>query len=119
MGHDSPDRVGIDQRVRWGQPGGSRTQAKQLAAGLGLQADCLAGVWGHAMNSQGSLEAGELEEALRTAQAIGDDRLQQQSAGRVVPDSFTHGTSQQRYTWFKRGYDSGDPNTCDTFGSTR
>ena len=119
VGHHIQHLLGIDQQVRQGQTSGSRTQANQLSVRLELQADCFAGVWGHAMNSQGILEAGDLEEALRTAQAIGDDRLQQQSAGRVVPDSFTHGTSQQRYTWFKRGYDSGDPNTCDTFGSTR
>ncbi len=68
-----------------------------------LQADCFAGVWGKAMEEQQVLEAGDLQEALNAAQAIGDDRLQQQSQGRVVPDSFTHGTSQQRYTWFKRG----------------
>ena len=119
MGHHIQHCLCVGQQVRQGQPRGSRAQADQLAERLELQADCFAGVWGHAMNSQGILEAGDLEEALRTAQAIGDDRLQQQSAGRVVPDSFTHGTSQQRYTWFKRGYDSGDPNTCDTFGSTR
>ena len=68
------------------------------------------------MQQQGVLETGDLEEALNAAQAIGDDRLQQQSQGRVVPDSFTHGTSQQRYSWFKRGFDSGDPAQCNTFG---
>ncbi|CSP69391.1 neutral zinc metallopeptidase family protein [Shigella sonnei 3226-85] len=78
-----------------------------------LQADCFAGVWGHNMQQQG-----DLEEALNAAQAIGDDRLQQQSQGRVVPDSFTHGTSQQRYSWFKRGFDSGDPAQCNTFGKS-
>lgn len=62
------------------------------------------------------LESGDLEEALNAAQAIGDDRLQQQGQGRVVPDSFTHGTSEQRFTWFKRGFDSGDPGQCNTFG---
>ncbi len=80
-----------------------------------LQADCYAGVWGNAMQRQGILEAGDLQEALSTAEAIGDDRLQRQSMGRVVPDSFTHGTSQQRYHWFKRGFDSGDPKSCNTF----
>jgi len=81
-----------------------------------LQADCFAGVWGNSMKQQGVLETGDLEEALNAAQAIGDDRLQQQSQGRVVPDSFTHGTSEQRYSWFKRGFDSGDPAQCNTFG---
>ncbi|MFT7865616.1 neutral zinc metallopeptidase, partial [Salmonella enterica] len=71
---------------------------------------------GHNMQQQGVLEAGDLEEALNAAEAIGDDRLQQQSQGHVVPDSFTHGSSQQRYTWFKRGFDSGDPAQCNTFG---
>nr|VUD29560.1 YpfJ protein, zinc metalloprotease superfamily [Raoultella sp. NCTC 9187] len=66
-----------------------------------LQADCFAGVWGHSMQNQDVMETGDLQEALNAAEAIGDDRLQQQSQGRVVPDSFTHGTSQQRYTWFK------------------
>ena len=66
---------------------------------------------------QDILETGDLQEALNAAEAIGDDRLQQQSQGRVVPDSFTHGTSKQRYTWFKRGFDSGDPAQCNTFGS--
>nr|WP_080154067.1 neutral zinc metallopeptidase [Salmonella enterica] len=70
----------------------------------------------NAMQQQGVLEAGDLEEALNAAQAIGDDRLQQQGQGRVVPDSFTHGTSEQRYSWFKRGFDSGDPAQCNTFG---
>ncbi len=75
-------------------------------------------VWGHSMQQQGVLETGDLEEALNAAQAIGDDRLQQQSQGRVIPDSFTHGTSQQRYSWFKRGFDSGDPAQCNTFGKS-
>ncbi len=69
------------------------------------------------MQQQDILETGDLQEALNAAEAIGDDRLQQQSQGRVVPDSFTHGTSEQRYTWFKRGFDSGDPAQCNTFGS--
>ena len=72
---------------------------------------------GHNMQQQDILETGDLQEALNAAEAIGDDRLQQQSQGRVVPDSFTHGTSKQRYTWFKRGFDSGDPAQCNTFGS--
>ncbi|STI80803.1 putative peptidase [Escherichia coli] len=69
-------------------------------------------------SSKAFWETGDLEEALNAAQAIGDDRLQQQSQGRVVPDSFTHGTSQQRYSWFKRGFDSGDPAQCNTFGKS-
>lgn len=67
------------------------------------------------MQKQDVLDTGDLQEALNAAEAIGDDRLQQQSQGRVVPDSFTHGTSEQRYSWFKRGFDSGNPSQCDTF----
>lgn len=115
VGHHIQHLLGIDQQVRQLQEQGSRTEANRLSVKLELQADCFAGVWGHAMNQKDIMETGDLEEALRTAQAIGDDRLQQQSSGRVVPDSFTHGTSQQRYTWFKKGYDSGDPNVCNTF----
>ena len=85
---------------------------------LELQADCLAGVWGnHAERSRGLLEPGDLEEALRAATAIGDDRLQRQAGGRVVPDSFTHGTSEQRVRWFRRGFESGELARCDTFSA--
>src|SRR5690606_40966839 len=81
-----------------------------------LRADCLAGVWGHSAHRfRGMLEPGDLEEALQAAAAIGDDRLQKRSGGGVVPDSFTHGTSAQRVTWFKRGFESGDMRQCDTF----
>ena len=80
-----------------------------------LQADVFCRCLGHSMQQQVFWKPGDLEEALNAAQAIGDDRLQQQSQGRVVPDSFTHGTSQQRYSWFKRGFDSGDPAQCNTF----
>jgi hypothetical protein len=81
-----------------------------------LQADCLAGVWGfHADKSRKILEAGDLEEALRAASAIGDDRIMKQTRGTVVPDAFTHGTSEQRVRWFKKGFETGDLNQCDTF----
>jgi predicted metalloprotease len=83
-----------------------------------LQADCYAGVWGnHAARSRQLLEAGDIEEGLRAASAIGDDRLQHQSQGRVVPDAFTHGSSEQRVRWFRRGLETGDPQTCDTFAA--
>ena len=95
----------------------AQAEANRLSVKMELQADCFAGVWGHNMQQQDILETGDLQEALNAAEAIGDDRLQQQSQGRVVPDSFTHGTSKQRYTWFKRGFDSGDPAQCNTFGS--
>lgn len=99
------------------QQGASKAEQNRLSVKMELQADCFAGVWGHFMQNQQVLEQGDLEEALNAAQAIGDDRLQQQSQGRVIPDSFTHGTSEQRYTWFKRGFDSGNPNSCNTFAS--
>ncbi|MGB0514331.1 MAG: neutral zinc metallopeptidase, partial [Wenzhouxiangellaceae bacterium] len=83
-----------------------------------LQADCYAGVWANRAEQRHQwLEAGDIEEALATANAIGDDRLQKQSRGVVVPDSFTHGTAAQRVRWFKRGFESGDSDRCDTFGA--
>ncbi|WP_075181434.1 neutral zinc metallopeptidase [Pantoea sp. 1.19] len=117
VGHHVQKLLGIEPRVRQLQQNASETQANQLSVKMELQADCFAGVWGHYMQQQQVLETGDLEDALNAARAIGDDRLQQQSQGRVVPDSFTHGTSAQRYGWFKRGYDSGDPGQCDTFAS--
>jgi len=86
---------------------------------LELQADCLAGVWGHHADAMKQLEPGDAEEALAAATAIGDDRLQKQSQGRVVPESFTHGTSEQRVRWFKRGLASGQLRSCDTFSAAR
>ena len=86
---------------------------------LELQADCLAGVWGHTAAQKGQLEPGDVEEGLRAAASVGDDRLQKAATGYVQPETFTHGTSQQRMDWFRRGFQSGDPNQCDTFGATR
>ena len=98
--------------------------ANALSVRLELQADCYAGVWGHeaakpgrAAQGEVELDPGDLEEALRAAAAIGDDRLQKLGTGRVMPEKFTHGTSEQRMTWFKRGFDNGDPRQCDTFGN--
>ena len=116
VGHHVQKLLGIEPKVRQLQQNASQAEVNRLSVKMELQADCFAGVWGHSMQQQGVLESGDLEEALNAAQAIGDDRLQQQSQGRVVPDSFTHGTSQQRYSWFKRGFDSGDPAQCNTFG---
>ncbi|WP_342324077.1 neutral zinc metallopeptidase [Kosakonia sp. BYX6] len=115
VGHHVQKLLGTEAKVRGLQQNATQKQANELSVRLELQADCYAGVWGHSMEQQGVLEAGDLEEALNAAQAIGDDRLQQRSQGRVIPDSFTHGTSAQRYSWFKRGMDSGDPAQCDTF----
>lgn len=115
VGHHVQNLLGIADQVRAQQARSSKAEANKLSVMLELQADCLAGVWGHQMNKEGILEKGDLEEALRTASAIGDDRLQKQSTGRVVPDSFTHGTSEQRYKWFKTGFDTGNPEKCNTF----
>ncbi len=118
VGHHVQHLLGIDARVREAQRGASQAGANRLSVRMELQADCFAGVWGHVMRREGILEAGDLEEALSTAEAIGDDRLQKQSQGRVVPDSFTHGTSRQRLAWFKLGFDSGEPKVCDTFAAS-
>lgn len=117
VGHHVQKLMGIEPKVREMQRNASEAEVNRLSVRMELQADCFAGVWGHSMQQQGVLEAGDLQEALNAAEAIGDDRLQQQSQGRVIPDSFTHGTSEQRYTWFKRGFDSGDPAQCNTFGN--
>ncbi|WP_455819940.1 KPN_02809 family neutral zinc metallopeptidase [Pseudomonas cerasi] len=115
VGHHVQHLLGIDKNVRQLQQNAGRAEVNQLSVKMELQADCFAGVWGHYMQQENILETGDLESALNAAQAIGDDRLQQRSQGRVVPDSFTHGTSQQRYTWFKKGFDSGNPGQCNTF----
>jgi len=94
----------------------SQADSNRSSVRLELQADCYAGVWGNHASAMNQLEAGDLEEALNAANAIGDDRLQKQR-GRVVPESFTHGSSEQRVRWFKRGMASGDPKSCDTFSA--
>lgn len=98
-----------------------RTQPKSNATSvrMELQADCYSGVWGHYAGLMNQLDPGDVEEALAAAAAIGDDRLQKQAQGRVVPESFTHGTSEQRVRWFRRGFDSGRPGDCDTFSAAR
>lgn len=90
-------------------------QANELSVRQELQADCYAGVWASTVFAQGDLEQGDIEEAFNAAESVGDDRLQQQAGGRVDPDSFTHGTSEQRRTWFNQGFESGVPADCDTF----
>ncbi|WP_429152933.1 KPN_02809 family neutral zinc metallopeptidase [Aeromonas hydrophila] len=117
VGHHVQNLLGIERKMREQQQGLSRAEQNKLSVKLELQADCFAGVWGHYMQQEQVLEHGDLEEALNAAQAIGDDRLQQQSQGRVIPDSFTHGSSTQRYAWFKRGFDSGKPASCNTFAA--
>jgi uncharacterized protein len=117
VGHHVQNLLGIAAKVRQQQQGLSQAAQNKLSVKLELQADCFAGVWGHYMEREKVLEHGDLEEALNAAQAIGDDRLQQQGQGRVVPDSFTHGSSAQRLAWFKKGFDTGKPASCDTFAA--
>jgi predicted metalloprotease len=115
LGHHVQHLRGIDARVREVQE--SRPDAaNQLSVRLELQADCLAGIWGHSTAQRNILEQGDAEEALNAAAAIGDDRIQNQSGRGVQPDSFTHGSSAERVEWFRRGLESGDLNRCDTFG---
>ena len=118
VGHHVQNLLGTDRQVRQAQ-GRSRSQAQvnQLSVALELQADCYAGVWAnHAERRFDLLEAGDVEEGLRAAAAIGDDRLQQMSGRAANPESFTHGSSEQRVSWFRRGLSSGDMQACDTFG---
>lgn len=116
VGHHLQTVLGISAQVHQQKQQSSEAEANQLSVKQELQADCLAGVWGyHADQARQLLEEGDVEEALVAAAAIGDDRLQQQSRGYVTPESFTHGTSEQRIRWFTRGMESGNPDTCDTF----
>jgi hypothetical protein len=94
----------------------SPARRNDLSVRLELQADCYAGVWGNSTARRDLLEQGDVEDGLNAAAAIGDDRIQRMSGGRVAPESFTHGSSADRVAWFRRGLESGDPKTCDTFG---
>lgn len=118
VGHHVQTLLGISQRVSEAQRSLGREEGNRMSVRLELQADCLAGVWAnHAQQRWDILEPGDVEEALNAASAIGDDRLQRQSQGYVVPESFTHGSSAQRVRWFRQGLASGDPDTCDTFAA--
>jgi len=118
LGHHVQTLLGTSQQVTQLQQ--SRPEvANQASVLLELQADCYAGVWGHSAAQRGKLDPGEADEGLRAAAAVGDDHLQKMSTGRVSPESFTHGSSEQRMTWFRRGFESGDPRQCDTFSRTQ
>ena len=118
VGHHVQNQLGIMDRVNEVRGSGSGEQANQLSVMMELQADCFAGVWAnHAQTQRNALEPGDIEEGLNAAAAVGDDRLQRRSQGYVVPESFTHGTSEQRVAWFRRGLETGDPDSCDTFNS--
>ncbi|WP_448663467.1 neutral zinc metallopeptidase [Sphingomonas sp. CJ20] len=115
MGHHVQDLLGTSEQVSRMQAQSSKAEGNRLSVKLELQADCFAGVW--AARNRDRLEPGDIEEGMTAANAIGDDTLQKQAQGQVVPDSFTHGTSAQRMQWLKRGLDSGDPAQCDTFSA--
>ncbi|MEK6301827.1 MAG: neutral zinc metallopeptidase [Acidobacteriota bacterium] len=118
VGHHVQRLLGISDKVHSAQSRGSKSEANDLSVRLELQADFFAGVWASQAKNKGLLEAGDIEEALGAASAVGDDRLQRQAQGRVVPDSFTHGTSEQRVRWFRKGLDTGDFKQGDTFNAT-
>ena len=116
VGHHVQNLLGISDKVRQAQRGAGKDEANALSVRLELQADCFAGLWGnYADRSRQVLEQGDIEEALGAASAIGDDRLQRESMGYTVPESFTHGTSEQRVRWFRKGIETGDIGNCDTF----
>jgi len=116
VGHHVQNLLGVSDKVHAAQQRASETQGNALSVRLELQADCFAGVWAKRTNKEKQiLESGDVESALNAASAIGDDALQRQSRGVVVPDSFTHGSSAQRVRWFKRGLESGEVSACNTF----
>ena len=120
IGHHVQNLLGISGQVHSMKQRLSQAEGNALSVRLELQADCLAGVWAnHADRARNILEAGDVDEALNAASAIGDDTLQRQSRGTVVPESFTHGTAAQRQRWFRTGLQSGDPDACDTFNADR
>ncbi|MGD9095747.1 MAG: neutral zinc metallopeptidase [Chromatiales bacterium] len=118
VGHHIQNLLGTSGKVQRAQQAADETVANQLSVMLELQADCYAGIWtNRAERARQILEEGDIEEALRAANAIGDDRLQKQSRGYITPDSFTHGTSEQRMRWFKRGLTTGSLESCNTFAT--
>jgi predicted metalloprotease len=114
MGHHIQKLIGLEQKVHAAQERNPRA-ANQLSVDLELQADCFAGVWGHSTEERKLLDPGEVKEGLDAAAAVGDDRLQRMSTGHVNPETFTHGSSQQRMDWFQKGFTSGDMKECNTF----
>ncbi|MFH1796944.1 MAG: neutral zinc metallopeptidase [Pseudomonadota bacterium] len=117
VGHHVQNLIGVMKQFNDMRQGMSQAEQNQMSMRVELQADCFAGIWGHYTAQKGLLEEGDIEEALNAAQQIGDDTLQRKTQGYVVPESFNHGTSQQRQTWFARGFKSGKLSDCDTFNS--
>jgi hypothetical protein len=119
VGHHIQNVLGTSDKVTAAQQRArSEAQSNQLSVALELQADCYAGVFAYYEQNKGYLEAGDIQEALTAASAVGDDNIQKMSQGYVVPDSFTHGSSQQRASWFQRGFQAGDMRQCNTFGTS-
>ena len=118
IGHHVQHQTGISTRVRQAQQS-NPSNANELSVRLELQADCYAGVWAHGTARRDLLEAGDIQEGLGAAAAVGDDQIQRRTSGRVNPESFTHGSAAQRMSWFRRGFESGDPSSCDTFSGGR
>jgi len=117
VGHHVQKLTGTMQQMDAARGQVPEAEFRRISVRTELQADCYAGVWGHHAGTMNQLEVGDIAEGLNAATAIGDDRLQKQTQGRVVPESFTHGSSAQRVRWFKRGLDSGDPRDCNTFSA--
>lgn len=118
IGHHVQNLMGTERAMR-NAVQRNPAAGNELSVAMELQADCYAGVWGYSAARSGIIEAGDLDEGLSAAAAVGDDRLQKMSTGRVNPESFTHGSSADRRAWFRKGFDSGDPRSCDTFGQGR
>jgi hypothetical protein len=118
IGHHVQNVLGTERKLREAQAQ-NPAMKNQLSVAMELQADCYAGIWGASAAKNGQLEAGDLQEGLSAAAAVGDDRIQKMGGGRVHPESFTHGSSADRMRWFKRGFDSADPRQCDTFAAMR
>ena len=116
VGHHLQHVLGVSDQVRQAQAR-SPQDRNELSVKLELQADCLAGVWGRSADGRGLLDPGEIEQGLRAAAAVGDDRLQKGAGRSANPETFTHGTAEQRASWFRRGFESGDADACDTFGA--
>ena len=116
VGHHVQTLLGISRQVMQARQGADQATSNRLSVMMELQADCFAGIWArHTQDTKGILEEGDIEEGLAAASAVGDDRIQEVTRGYVVPDAFTHGSSQQRMDWFMQGLRSGDVNACDTF----
>jgi uncharacterized protein len=120
VGHHVQNLLGIAEKVQSARQRAGERQANELSVRMELQADCLAGIWAaHANRSKRILEPGDIEEGMNAAAAVGDDRMQQAARGRISPESFTHGSARQRSQWFRRGLESGELRSCDTFAAAQ